>query len=382
VAGGALAASDTRLNVVAVASDDALARAADVWRGQRAIAIDTEFIRTRTFYPIEALYQLATEEAIYLIDPLAIAAWQPFVRMLEDDAIVKVMHACSEDLEVFARHLECAPQPIFDTQIAESFLSVDFTASYAELVRRHCGVALTKHETRSDWLARPLSAEQLRYAAEDVRYLLPIERHQRAELTRMARSEWLASECRDRCRLEPTDPDAYYLEVGGASRCDERALKRLRALCRWRELRAREKDLPRGRVVKDDELLRLAQIDAPTRDDVFAAIVPPAARRYWRELLDVVAAANLDDGVAVPAPQRPLGRADQEAVRALRDAAQAHAAALGVAPELLARRRDLEACVRVYRASGALPPRYLGWRYHCVGAEFESLLDRSREQKR
>ena len=377
-AGGASAASDAlntfAANVVEVASNDALARAAESWRRSPALALDTEFIRTRTFYPIEALYQLATESAIYLIDPLAISDRRPLVDLLEDESIVKVMHACSEDLEVFARHLRCTPRPIFDTQIAESFLSVDFSASYAELVRRHCAVSLQKHETRSDWLARPLRAEQLHYAAEDVRYLLPIARHQRGELERADRLAWAQDECAERCRFAPPDPDRYYLEVGGAARCDEASLRRLRALCRWRELRAREKDLPRGRVVKDDELLDLAQRDCPDRDAVFASLSPPAARRYWREVIDVVAAANRDDSETLLAPPKPLGRADQAAAQRMRELAHAQASVLGVAPELLARRRDLEACVRTYRATGRLPPRFLGWRYHSIGAQFESLL--------
>ena len=130
-------------------------------------------------------------------------------------------------------------------------------------------------------------------------------------------------------------------------------------------------------MVKDEELLRLARIDAPERADVLASVSPPAARRYWRELLDVAAEASREDAAQIESPAKPLGRSEQDATKAMRELAHERAAALGIAPELLARRRDLDACVRAHRTTGTLPPRFRGWRYHCVGTQFESLLRQS-----
>jgi ribonuclease D len=123
------------------------------WRQHRVIGLDTEFIRTRTFYPIPALYQVATPDATYLVDPLPIDRWDGFADLLCDPDATIVMHACSEDLEVFARHLQIQPAGLFDTQVAEGFLGPDFSLSYAALVARYGGATLAKQATRSDWLA-------------------------------------------------------------------------------------------------------------------------------------------------------------------------------------------------------------------------------------
>ena len=164
--GGAVSAEESgRCEWVASAAE--LARAADRWRG--VIGIDTEFQRTDTFFPIPGLYQVAAGPGTWLVDPLAVDGFAPLVDVLNDPGTVKVMHACSEDLELLYRHLNVRPRNVFDTQFAAAFLSDDFSSSYASLVESLLGVALPKHHTRSDWLKRPLSGEQVRYAREEVR---------------------------------------------------------------------------------------------------------------------------------------------------------------------------------------------------------------------
>lgn len=356
-------------------SNAALADAAECWEAVDAVAFDTEFIRTRTFYPIAALYQLATDQGEFLIDPLAIDDWSSLIELLVDARIVKIMHACSEDLEVFARHLGCAPAGIFDTQVAEGFLSTTYSPGYLEVVRRHTGVELAKHETRSDWLARPLSADQLRYAAEDVEYLLPVYRHQRAELDRLGRRNWFEAECRERCSPNPGSPETYYRGVSGAARLDALQLERLRRLCLWREQRARQRDLPRGRVVRDEELLELALVERPDKESLFRCLHAPAARRHWQELLALIEDAEGTPEHERPGPlPRPLNRVETRLVKELRDCAQARAEALGMAPELLSRRRELEACVRHFRDTAELSTAYRGWRHALVGEAFTAIL--------
>jgi ribonuclease D len=365
---------------ILVASNADLQRAAARWRGVSDVALDTEFIRTRTFYPIAALYQIAVEDAVWLVDPVAIDDFDPLVALLRDADVRKVMHACGEDLEVFSRHLGCAPEGIFDTQVAEGFLSPNFSPSLSELVRRHTGVELAKHETRSDWLARPLSPEQLRYAVEDVSSLLTIERDQLAALDRLGRRDWFETECRQRCRLERVDAEDYYRTVRGANRCDARELRRLRRLCAWRERRARERDLPRGRVVKDDELLAIAVLAKPDRDAISHAVHPGAARRYWRDLLALVEAADSEpESTLPPLLPNPPTRGETRRVKALRDCAQEIAERHALAPELLARRRDLEVCVRTFAQTGELSAPFQGWRYGLVGDAFAAILRRGEE---
>lgn len=355
--------------------DDDFVAAIARWRQSGVVGVDTEFIRTRTFFPIPALYQIATDSEIAIVDPLRLGRWSEFKALLEDPSVVKVMHACSEDLEVFARHLEATPVNLFDTQIAASFLGTAFSPSYAELVRRSVGVEIDKHETRSDWLARPLRAEQLRYAIDDVVHLLPIYRAQRAELERLGRLAWFEEETRDRVRFTPIEPHNAYLNVRKAWRLDRRGIARLRALCAWRERYARSKDLPRGHVVKDDQLVDLAAQRNVDRDTIARLLDPQTARRHAKDLV-----AQIQEADALPddaLPQRleaPLTSAETRIVKELKEIGAAAARTLDIAEELLSRRRDLERCVRSVRDGGTLPENFRGWRKALVGDAFEAKL--------
>ncbi len=339
-----------------------------------ALALDTEFIRTRTYYPIAALYQLASPNEILIVDPLAIERWDAFLEALTDPTLVKIMHSCSEDLEVFARHLDVRPSPIFDTQVAAGFLGRNFSPGYAELVRTCVGVDLAKHQTRSDWLARPLSEDQFIYAVEDVSHLGAIYAHQCATLDRTGRRHWFDQENAERQALNGVSEDRYYLGVRAAWRCDESQLARLRALCAWREGRAKQRDLPRARVVPDDELVALAQLRSLDLKAVRAQLSPGAARRYGADLLALIESVDRAPAVAVAAPPRPLTRGQTKLLKNLKACATEVAEALDIAPELLARRRDLESCIRSYQASTQLPENYLNWRYPLVGERFEAIL--------
>ena len=355
--------------------DADFAAAVERWRHCKVVGIDTEFIRTRTFFPIAALYQIATEAERAIVDPLTVTHWAPFKALLEERAIVKVMHACSEDLEVFARHLGAAPVSLFDTQIAASFLGPDFSPSYAELVRRYTGTELGKHETRSDWLARPLRAEQLRYAIEDVAYLLPIHRAQSDLLRRLGRSAWVEEEMSHRLGFTLVDPEQAYMNLRKAWRGDRRAVARLRAMCAWRERYARDKDLPRGHVVKDEQLIELATRRSVDHDAIVRLLDPSAARRHAKELLALIAAADaLPDDALPAAPDPPLTAADSRTLKELKAIGAERARALDIAEELLSRRRDLERCLRSVRTAGRLPDNFQGWRRALVGDAFAAKL--------
>ena len=349
--------------------------AVERWRHSGVVGIDTEFIRTRTFYPIAALYQIATENERAIVDPLTVTSWAPFKALLEDREVVKVMHACSEDLEVFARHLDAKPTNLFDTQIAASFLGAEYSPSYAELVRRHTGTELGKHETRSDWLARPLRAEQLRYAIEDVVFLLPIHRAQLAALERLGRAAWCEEETTHRLGYAPVEPESAYLNLRKGWRGDRRGLARLRAMCAWRERYARDKDLPRGHVVKDEQLIELASQRSVDRDTVVRVLEPSAARRHGKELLGLIEQADALPDEALPAAlEAPLTAAESRTLKELKAIGAECARGLDIAEELLSRRRDLEKCLRTVRADGTLPENFLGWRRPLVGDAFAAKL--------
>ena len=161
---------------------------------QEAIALDTEFVRTRTLTPHLGLIQLYDGHQLVLIDPLAIENMQPFVSLLENEAVVKVLHSCSEDLETFLTAFGTLPSPIFDTQFAASVLGKGPTLGYAKLVEMLCDVSLDKGESRTDWLARPLREAQLSYAANDVLYLLPCYQQLDAEIKQAGKVHWIFDE--------------------------------------------------------------------------------------------------------------------------------------------------------------------------------------------
>ena len=362
---------DARL-VSWVQDDAGLSAVAATWRS--VVAIDTEFQRTDTYFPIPGLYQVLSGDTVYLLDPMGISDWTPLLEILEDPRVVKIMHACSEDLELMRHHFGAVPRGVFDTQLANAFQSVDYSTSYANLVVAMLGQELNKHETRSNWLQRPLSEAQLRYAWEDVHYLPELHRKLTTGLEDLDRQDWFADMMADRGRYQPTDPDEYFRGVKKAWRLDGLELAVLRDLCAWRERMAMAEDVPRNRVVWDEHLLHFARIPELAEAAIIELLPRNVSRRYAGALVEqhrasVEAADSLEPLV------RPLTQGQSQLSKTLRDLARQEADTLHMAHELLARKRDVEACVRHYLDSGELSPAYAGWRHGLVGAQFQSILE-------
>ncbi|MDH3641595.1 MAG: ribonuclease D [Gammaproteobacteria bacterium] len=355
-----------------VTSDAELREVVATW--QSIVGIDTEFQRTDTFFPIPGLYQVLSGEQVYLLDPLTISDWTPLLEVLEDPRVTKIMHACSEDLELMRHHFGAVPRGVFDTQLANAFLSADYSMSYANLVANLVGEQLDKHETRSNWLQRPLSDEQLRYAWEDVHHLPELHRILSARLAERGREGWFADAMADRGRYRPIDPEEYYRGVKKAWRLDGVELGMLRRLCAWRERKAMAEDVPRNRVVWDEHLFEFAQMSQLAEETVQEMLPRNVSRRYASELVEqhsqAVAAGDSLDLLA-----RPLTQSQNQLSKTLREAARAKADTLELAHELLARKRDVEACIRHYIVNGELSPDYGGWRGTVVGAAFQAALE-------
>ena len=337
------------------------------------VGVDTEFIRVRTFHPVPALYQLAGQSGVGLVDAAAPATFTALKALLRDPERTKIMHACSEDLEVMAHHLGVRPQGLVDTQVAHAFLTPDYSASYAALAEHYLGVALSKQETRSNWLARPLSAAQLAYARLDVVHLPAIWRAQRAALLAAGRLAWMEEDMARLLAAAEQTPDAAYRNLKGVWRFRGQALAVLRSLASWREGEARRRDLPRAWTVRDDALLALARRDQLTREDIAAVLPPKPARRYAPALL-AAHQRGLDDPAPPPNEPRPLGQQANIAVKRLRQAVVGVAEQLGMAPALLASRRDLETAVRHYRDHRELTTRIGGWRRDLLGDALRDIL--------
>ena len=342
-------------------SADALADwAADLPAGA-PLYLDTEFMRERTYYPQLALVQVHDGDTIRLIDTTRVAA-ADLAPALADRVLV--MHACSEDLEALATFTGAYPARVEDTQIAAALTGEDMQMSYQRLVEDRLGVSLPKGATRTDWLKRPLSEEQLRYAVDDVKYLIEVAEGLRQELARLGRLDWWQEEC-ERLRedaLRRAEPGDAWRQVKGAGALRGRELAVLEALAEWREARARARDLPKGFVLRDPALLELSRAPRPSEEALRAAgLHPKAIRRDGEEILALmVQAAAATPPAPLPGPLEP---AQRQQVKALRERVGEIAAQLNLKPDVLVRRRWLEALVR---DPSRLPEPLTGWRHELV----------------
>ena len=225
------------------------------------IALDTEFLREKTYYPKLCLLQIATPDVVACIDPIALDDLSPLLEIIFDESITKVMHSGRQDMEIFYNLHGKPPSPVFDTQIAALLLGYADQIGYANLVKEMLGIELDKLHTRADWSLRPLTADQLKYAADDVVYLADIYLKMTAQLTEMGRLAWLSD---DFARLASpglygNPPGQAWLKVKGGNRLKGASLSVLQALADWRETTAQQKDRPKGWILRDDALLDIAR---------------------------------------------------------------------------------------------------------------------------
>lgn len=256
-------------------------------RQQNIIALDTEFIRTRTYYAKLGLIQLYDGIQVSLIDPLSIKDFTPFIELLADQKVIKVLHACSEDLDVFHHYFKQLPSPIFDTQIMAGFAGIGVSLGFAKLVHRYLGIELDKGASRTDWLARPLSDTQLQYAAADVWYLLDIY----AALSQtLQQTPWLSAvqeECQNLCQKiqKPSNPEKAYKEIGHAWQLSTQQLAVLQVLAKWREEEAQKRDVALNFLVKEQSLWQLAKLQPKHTSVLLDFMHPNEVRSHGKKLL-------------------------------------------------------------------------------------------------
>jgi ribonuclease D len=361
-----------------IETDRALAQLCESLAQQPAIAVDTEFVRTRTYYAHIGLLQIADKNGVYLIDPLSINNMQPFADILINPKVIKVIHACSEDLEVFQYAFGVLPTALFDTQIAAGFASYGSSIGYANLLRSVKEIDIPKHETRSDWLQRPLSDAQLNYAALDVVYLLSLYDTLVAKLTSLQRLSWVESDCVaivDKLRYTNHE-EAYFQRIHSAWKLHPDQLAVLKAVCRWRERQARDRDLPRGRVLKDTSVFDIA-LKLPMDIQQLKRIQDMHHRfveEYGQHLLTLII-DTLDDQADYPErlPQ-PLTIEQNKILKQLKQSIAKIAETIDVPQELLVRKKDYEALIRLNSQNNQvfqLPHALMDWRQAIVG---ETLL--------
>lgn len=352
----------------------AAASLAREWSDVRLLAVDTEFVRESTYRAQLCLMQVSDGVRIACLDMLALDGPGPFADLLLDPAVRKVFHSARQDLEVLNEHLGRVPAPVWDTQIAAAMLGHPDQVGYTQLAGAELGVTLPKDHARTDWSRRPLSDEQLRYAAADVMWLLPLAERLEGQLERLGREAWATAESAALCdpALYAFDPAGAWRRVKGAGQLDDTALARAVALAEWREEEARRANRPRRWIIKDEAVVALAERN-PGSEDALAnlGILPPAVlRRHGETLLGLLREAAGTQAPERPAPARLEPAQDRLArrrMKQLRELAERHR----VSAPLLATRRDIDALVQGRRDL----PLLAGWRHELAGESLLQILE-------
>ncbi len=348
-------------------------------RGAGKVGFDTEFVGERTYFPRLCLVQLGTYAEAVAVDPLAVGDLSPLEELLFDRSVLKVVHAGWQDLKIVHQRTGRVPAPVFDTQVAAALLGLPAQAAYASVVREFLGVDVKKGHSYSDWGARPLSASQLAYALDDVRYLPALHDRMIERLRREGRLSWIEPELASLSSPASydSDPDGEYRRVKGWATLDRRRMAVLRALIAWREREARRRDVPRRRVLADESALAIARSRAVDED---------ALRRVrgleWKVGGETSAAvlAAVREALSLPEERlpelpsaRPRGNGDRSTVAALLGALVRSRARLHrVAPEVLTNADELERLAAGEKEGvGVLT----GWRLELVGKELLALLE-------
>jgi ribonuclease D len=361
------------------------------------VAIDTEFLRERTYYPKFCLLQIAHDNYCALIDVLALPSLAPLLAFLNDRNRLKILHAAHQDLEVLAlangavienAKAENGPirsvpiaGPFFDTQVAAAFLDMPASIGYADLVQRRLNLTLEKGQSRTDWSQRPLSPEQLSYAAADVTYLVELYHDLKKELGNTSRWSWIEEDAQllEDPKLYATQPADAWQRLRFMDQLGPEQRAAAKALAAWREHRAMTKDRPRSWILTDD-LLRLTAEMLPQSMDRLNS-VPGLAKglieKRGEELLKLIVDSKEQAANEPPARDFKPSRAQQKAVTSLMEIVRKESTRLHVSPERLATRRDIEALV----FSGRIGAFGHGWRFESFGERLiklaESEIERS-----
>lgn len=342
-------------------------------KNERFVAVDTEFRRRDTFYPQVALVQLYWKDVAYLIDTTAFSEFSGLRDLLTDEDVVKLLHSPSEDLEVFDHWLHVLPKPLFDTQRAMALLGYGFGVGYRPMVARFVGIEISKEETTSDWLKRPLTPKQLNYAALDVSYLRSIGQKLFDEAEARQRLGWIYE---DTANQKPGGKGVAS-KFKSAWKLSVREQSILAALIAWREGQSQRSDRPRSWVLPDKVMVSLAR-RAPSHISQLKNIEglqEAVIRKRGEKLIDIIADASHTRAVDViwPAPARGVER---DWVAGMTARVQEVAEALDIAPQLLLAARDFEAVLQTAKFSYPLPVELAGWRYDVVVNELLASLSK------
>jgi len=364
-------------NIQYINSPDQLATLCEQIKKEPWLALDTEFLREKTYYPKFCLLQIATPEWVACIDPIALPSLDILFEAIYSPAIVKVFHSCRQDLEIFYQLTGKLPEPLFDTQIAAPLLGFQENPGYAMLVSSLLNINLNKAHTRADWSKRPLIDAEIQYAADDVIYLCKIYQMMLQQLAELGRTEWL-----ERDFAELANPDLYevkpekaWLKIKGKNKLTGRQLSIVQALAEWRERAAQSEDRPKSWLLRDEMLFDLAKLQPEAVSELanVRGINERTVNRYGAELCQLITAAKNRAPIPLNEKGRPAKKTQQqEAILDILTAlVRIRAEENSLNPIILATRKDLE--VLLFNDDDECPLLH-GWRFQMAGRELVGLL--------
>lgn len=362
-----------------ITSNEALSDLVAAVRTAGYLALDTEFVQERSYFPRLGIVQVASAGVEAIVDTMACPV-EPVVELLLDPAIEVIVHSGRMDFDILCGRSGSAPTRVYDTQLAAALVGLGDMISYGKLVDRTLGIKLAKLHSRTDWTRRPLSRDQIEYALDDVRHLPAVRARIDADLDALDRNGWareLFAELEDPTVYGPPDPTTVYRRVRGAAALDERPLAILREIAAWREAEAMARDVPRQRIMRDDVLIDIARRRPGKAGDLreMRFLDQREAQKNGAAILDAVRR-----GAAAPPcealPAARLDEGDAAGVTGLLEAwLLARSVEARIAPRLVATRADLEVLAVGNEGDRARLPLLRGWRFELVGKELVELLD-------
>ena len=340
------------------------------------LAIDTEFLREKTYYPKFCLLQIATLEWVACIDPIALEGHldELFV-IINDPGIVKVLHSCRQDVEIFYQLSGKLPVPVYDTQLVAPLLGFQENTGYAMLVSGFLNINLSKIHTRTDWSQRPLSAEQIQYAADDVIYLAKIYQMMQQKLQALGREDWLKEDFEQLMNEDLYDipPENAWLKIRGKNKLTGKQLAIVQVLAEWREQVAKKDNRPKNWILRDELILDMAKLQ-PVNIKALSeirGINDGFVRRSGKQICELIAKAQGLPGLKLKNKANNKKTQEQEAVLdILTGLVRLRADENSLNPVILATRKNLEQLLLDEQES----PLLHGWRYSMVGKELQQVL--------
>ena len=340
------------------------------------LILDTEFVREKTYRAKLCLIQIATDDIVACVDPIALSDLSPLMDIINDESKLKVLHAARQDYEIFYDLNKQLPQPLFDSQLAASLLGYGEQVGYGSLVEKVIGVQLDKAHTRTDWSKRPLSTAQIRYASDDVFYLRQLYPILKQKLSVQGRESWLDEEFSALCKPElfVTQPKNAWNKVKGINRLRPRQLAAAMNISEWREEMAIKNDRPRRWILADDTLLAAAQLlpKSVSQLETIANIKKAVVDNSGKIILSCVKKALELDPEDLPSTTKPKRlTADQEIIAdLLMTQIKLIAKEQSISPANIANRKMIEKLINGETDIALLT----GWRYQLAGKKVQGLL--------